>query len=330
MRLDELKQRYEARGLPTSEYDLAAATITALDTMLRKEGKGEDADHLSTASLDRFIRSLRETGAISYEAFVGMLRYYYVIGSTEIYIRLTKYTGGIGVIENILDRLESTVSKEVRDRVMAGISIPPLGTSPDELPLFIEEFMRRLRRELSGSRLERVLSGNNHGVPDQAFAEEKIAYEMAPTFEQYLKEYHERQIAVLQQHADSGKPWFEQKITQEVVDFVKANPEIQGAVLKDGILYETKIPYDIENWLHAKTPEDKRYYACHCPFARESIRAGKTVIDPLWCHCSGGFVKRMYEVIFGRSLRAKCLMNALQGDEVCRFAIDMRAVDYKR
>jgi len=330
MRLEELRQRYELRKLPMTDYETAAATIRAIAAMTAAETAGEDCDTLAVATLDRFVGALVRDGKNIPEAFVGMLRYYYVIGRTDLYIRLTQYTGGIGVVDAILGRLERVSGKEARDRVENGLALPPLGTLPDAMPAFTSELMARLRRELSGAKLERVLSGNNHGIPDAAFAAEKVAFETAASFESYLADYHVRQVAELQAHADSGKPWYEQKITQEVVDFVASDPEIQGGVLKDGFVYETKIPYDIIGWLHAGTPEEKRHFACHCPFARASVLPGRTAVDPLWCHCSAGYVKRRYEILFNRELHAKCLRNALEGDVLCRFAIDLRDVPYQR
>ncbi|MFA5006575.1 MAG: hypothetical protein WC509_03795 [Candidatus Izemoplasmatales bacterium] len=328
MRLEELKHRYELRNLPVADYEIAAATLTAFDAFAR--GEGTDADGASVPALDRFLSTLVASGENSAAAVYGLARYYYVIGRSDLYIRLTQYTGGVGVIETIIDRLERVSGHEAKKRVEAGLTIPPLGTPPEAMPVFTAAFMAALRRELSGAKLERVLSGNNHGIPDLAFDREKEAYAAAPTFEDYLRDYHVRQVEELRGHAKSGIPWFEQHITDEVVDFVASQPEIQGGVLRDGKVYETKIPYDIERWLHAETPEEKRYYACHCPFARESVKAGERVVDPLWCHCSGGFVKRRYEVLFGRELRARCLRNALAGDTLCRFEIDLSDVPYKR
>ena len=208
MRLDELKARYELRNLPAADYEVAAATILSIDALTAKIGKGENADTLQLATLDDFIQTLVARNDNTKPAFYGMLRYYYLIGRTDLYIRLTQYTGGLGVIEAILDRLERVCGRIVRERVEAGLSLPPLGTSPDRLPAFTAELMRRLRGELSGVKLERVLSGNNHGIPDEAFAAEKAAFDMAPSLESYLADYHLRQVEELRSHAASGKPWY--------------------------------------------------------------------------------------------------------------------------
>ena len=318
MNLKALKARYEANKLTEAQFQTAETMLLELRVFV------SEVDHSQTTDLDRVIAIYKEKDLLTKEHFYGLMRYFYMIGRTDLYIHLTKYTGGIGVLESIMDRLEKVKGKAVREKIESSFDIPKLGTSPYDLPIYTEKFMALLKTELPLEvELERVLSGNNHGIPDEAFYEEKVAYEASESLSAYLKGYHERQIAVLSEHARTGHPWFEQKITDEVVEFVKRNPEIQGGVYRDGFIYETKIPYDIIAFLHAETDIDQRYYACHCPFARERIKDDLKDIDALWCHCSGGFVKRRYEVIFGRSLKAKPLENALKGDPYCRFAIDV-------
>ncbi len=57
-------------------------------------------------------------------------------------------------------------------------------------------------------------------------------------------------------------------------------------------------------------------------FARESILTGNS-IDGNWCYCSAGFAKFPFEVILDKQLDVKLLNCALNGDEVCRFEIDL-------
>jgi hypothetical protein len=187
-----------------------------------------------------------------------------------------------------------------------------------------------MKRHCSPEDLVRVMAGNNHRIPAEAFLEEKAFYDKAPTLETYLKELHERQVATLQRFADEKKVWYEQIITQDVVDFVKQDQEIQSAVLKDGKLYTKKIPYDPVHFLQETDDLMKRYYACHCPFARENILSQATAIDPDWCLCSAGYSKFEFEVILGYELSIKCLANALAKDEFCRFEIDLTGISYKK
>ena len=168
-----------------------------------------------------------------------------------------------------------------------------------------------------------MLAGNNHGIPAEAFDEEKALFAASESMDAFLKAQHKKQVADLQRHCDTNTVWYEQTITQEVVDFVAANQEIQSAVREGDVLYTTKIPYDPARYLAETDPVKKRYYACHCPFVREAILAGSPEVSENWCYCSGGFVKYPYEVILGRPLRVKLLQSVLRGDPVCRFAIDL-------
>ena len=83
----------------------------------------------------------------------------------------------------------------------------------------------------------------------------------------------------------------------------------------------TKIPFAPQAYLDAKDPLMKRYYACHCPVARESILATGEGVPPVFCYCSGGFEKMPFDVVFGEPVEIKVLESVLAGDLRCRFAI---------
>jgi hypothetical protein len=91
--------------------------------------------------------------------------------------------------------------------------------------------------------------------------------------------------------------------------------------VKEGnVIYVTKIPYMAKKYLHENNERMKRYYACHCTWVREAIKSGME-ISPEFCNCSAGFEKRLWDVIFGRPVKADVLQTVLKGDTICRFAI---------
>jgi len=57
-----------------------------------------------------------------------------------------------------------------------------------------------------------------------------------------------------------------------VLDFVRSDPEMGGGRREGNVIYETKIPYMTKLYLAETDPKLKRYYACHCPWAREAIK----------------------------------------------------------
>jgi hypothetical protein len=127
----------------------------------------------------------------------------------------------------------------------------------------------------------------------------------------------------LEQLMVEGRLFFSQEICPEVVEFVRGDPEISQGVREGSIIYVTKIPYMKKEYLAETDPQMKRYYACHCPWARESLQAGEKTVSAKFCQCSGGFHKKPWEVIFGQPLHADVLESVLQGDLRCRFAIHL-------
>ncbi len=316
-----LKEHYQKRKFSTEQTDEAVAAVHALEDWLSvNNGTLETA----TPELIRsYIRLLIDQKRNTMEALLAMARYFYLTGRNETYIYFTSLLGGDGVIENIATRLTEATDADTSERLLGSTARPPLGSDPTDFPAFTKRLMERLEAELPLETVQRVLAGNNHQIPPSAFATEKEHFENAASLEEYLRGRHKRNVFELQQHCDSNAVWFEQTITQDVVDFVAANQEILSAVKDGDALYITKIPYDPEKYLTETDPTMRRYYACHCPFAREAIKAGSPDISPNWCYCSAGFAKHPFEVLFERPLRVKLLQSVLKGDPVCRFAIHL-------
>jgi predicted hydrocarbon binding protein len=315
-----LTGHYQKRGFSQEVTQQAIQFVRALETHLQAAGSS-----LETASVDEirtYIRLLMKQEGFSLEHLLALARYFYLTGRNEIYIYFTSLLGGEGVVESISERLAESVGASKAERVLEGLSIRLSAANPLTFPLS-PRLYGALESNLPEETVQCVLAGNNHGIPAAAFEEAKTLFSASASMDEFLLAYHKKQVAELQHHCDTNTVWYEQSITQEVVDFVSANQEIQSAVREGDVLYTTKIPYDPAQYLAETDPVKKRYYACHCPFVREAILAGSPAVSENWCYCSGGFVKYPYKVILGRPLRVKMLQSVLRGDPVCRFAIDI-------
>ncbi|MBN1624588.1 MAG: hypothetical protein JXN10_10615 [Clostridia bacterium] len=312
-----LRDLYKNRGYKEKDIDNAVGYVRDMETRL-------DVDNATVESIKEYIKELMAEGNNTAPVFLALARYFYLIDNHAVYIYFTKLFGGLGVMENIRKRLEFHTDGKTADGVFGDLESPPLGASPEDIPEFTEKVMKRLKSSLSPALYRKVLAGNNHGVPEEAMLDEKKFFEESADLETYLKERHARKVAELQLYCDEKKVWFEQEITQGVVDYVASNQEILSAVRNGNKLYVTKIPFDGINFLSNEDPVLKSYYACHCPFARERILdESKSNVDSDWCYCSGGFAKFPFEVIFGEELEVEMLDSALKGDPVCRFAITL-------
>ncbi|MBN2503838.1 MAG: hypothetical protein JXB20_00670 [Bacilli bacterium] len=327
--LELLRQFYDKNKKTESEFKQAGILLKDFEEYLRKIGVDKPLSQIEYKTLDEYVSELIRTKRNTLENFLILLRYFHVISNQDNYIYLLRYLGGLDVLENIIARFRRLHGQTSKIEALQGYTLPLLGTSPQKLPEFVNELMDRLRTVLDDEEVAEVLAGNNHGVSKLAFVQDKLLYEQSADIDEFLVRLHQNKVEMLAKHAREHTVWFEQKIDDEAVEYVRGNQELLSAVRVGNELFVTKTPYDFHGYLHAKDPIEKRYQACHCPFARETIKSSKVDVPASWCNCSAGFTKFPFEVIFDKKLPVKVLASVLDGDEICRFAISLADVNYK-
>jgi hypothetical protein len=321
----KLKKLYKDNRISDEEYNIAESLLNEFSKSL----EGRDIDDISAKELDEYIEKLLGKGQCDEISFVQLMRYFLMVKRNDLYIHLTRYTGTSGVIESMLSSVKEYSVIEKWKTISNKTNIPPLGTHPDKLPSFAFGFVNLLKELLDDETVINILAGNHHGISEEAFDPEKVYYEKAKTLDEYLLDLHKRKIEELRHYYETGKVWYEQIITESVLEFVSKNQEILSAVRDGDRLLITKIPYDTGAFLNAKTPFEKAYHVCHCPFVREAIRKGDELTSDTWCYCSGGFTKYPFDVLFGENLKVELVSSALRG-ELCRFSISLDKVEYKK
>ena len=319
-----LLQYYEKRGFTKEETAKAVESLEDFFDYLQSS----DIDEVTEDDIDDYIALLVSKNTNTIDTFLALARYFYLIDNKDIYIHFTKYLGGLGVIENIKDRINKHTNN-LEEIIFDDIAMPVLGTKLDEISFYTEKLINKIEENLTKKELRLSLAGNNHNMPIEPMLKEKGIYENSESLDKYLEDFYVRKIEELQYHYDNNLVWYEQKISKKVLDYVKSNQEILSAVRVDDKLYSMKIPYDIEAYLDAKTDEERAYYLCHCPFARESVKNDKVNISKNWCYCSAGYAKFQYDIIFETELPVKVLKSALNNDGACRFEIDISGINYK-
>ncbi len=323
LRESEYRERCRARGLDAAAIDAAVAAVDALEA--GAPTRGDPPTSIALADVERHVASLTARGEAAPATIVALARYFVVLGNDAIAIRLLAYLSPVGVLPAMAERLAACEGAAARDRAMADVAVPVAGSPPEAYPPATAAFVRALVRELGEARARQVLMWNVHRIPAEAFAEERASFHAAPSLDEWLSAFHERQVAVLSRHAADGTLWYEQKITPRVVEFVRESPEILGGVRDGDRIFVTKIPYDPDRYLLTEDPLEKRRLACHCPLAASSISATGAGVPATWCACSAGFEKFLFDVVFGAETAAEVLESVLAGNERCRFAIRIPA-----
>ncbi len=261
---------------------------------LRQRGKTEEtialarqvlADfHRNKSDLPDYLQVVREYTDIfiansdkALNQLVILFWFHEFIQVKPVATYLLTMLGTVNVLENQKQRMALLCGNEKAEAVFSEALIPALGSDLKHYPTMICNYLKSMATHLTESECRQVLAGNHHAVDAKHFAEDKLLFADELNLQEFLQRKHQRLTDELQSFAGSGKLWFEQHITQDVVDYVKAHQEIQTGILEGDRVIVTKIPYNPDAWLQEENPVRKRYYACHCPFVREAILSSVAV-----------------------------------------------------
>lgn len=314
-----LKSYYENKGADSGETENAMAALRSFQEYMNH--RGGSLESCSVGEMKSWIKELTDRGEDKPATLLALTRASYLAGNRKVYIYFTQIVERPEIIGNIKKHMESVLGDKVAESIFAGLPIPAPGAPPEEAWKWTGELIRNMEKTLTDEECRMALTANAHGMKPEHFAKETGYFHNSPDLENWLEESHRRAVATLQEHADTGKVWFEQIITPQVVEFVKADREILGGVLEGNKIYWTKIPYDTPAFLAEKDTAKKRYYACHCPMAREVLLTTNSSIPRKWCNCTSGFVAQRFSAIFGETVQVDLLESVLGGDNRCRFAI---------
>lgn len=315
---ESFRELLNSRNVSLDKIEASIAMAERFEEYIRTSGVPHDA-----TATRMFCSMLMDQGQNTYDNFLAIGRYGLFIKNNDIYVAILELLDGAEAQPNLYKKVGHIFSEGVRDEVFAGIGVTPLGVLPPDKPFDMFPVIDRLVDKVGYEQTERLLSACLRDLPDKDFLNERKKYLEAGDIDTYLVNKHQEFVEWLRDCQRKGELFFSQEITDEVVQFVSNNQEIECGVREGNIIYISKIPYNAVNFLAETDPTHKRYYACHCPWAREAIKNGNLRMNPIFCYCSGGFSKKPWEVVFGQTLQVEVLESVLKGDFRCRFAVHL-------
>lgn len=319
MMAEKFRKHLQERKQSKKDIDFAINAVREFERQLEKEGTSFESASLD--ELKNYILLLIQQGKNSWERLVAIARYCNMAKKNNYYIYFASILGARNVLPDMSERLGAIAGEESRNKVFEGFELPPLGSPQDAYPRLTKRIVNRMEVELPIETCKKILTWNYHRVPAESFKKNKERFEKASSIDEYLRDEHNRFIEELTGVMKKGQIWFEQEITPKVIEFVKGNQEICTGVRHGDKIYQTKIPYAPKNYIEEQNPVLKRYYACHCPLVRSAIRDGTPKISSTFCHCSSGFEKVRFDVLFKEPVEVELVESILNGDIRCRFAI---------
>jgi hypothetical protein len=310
------RETLQSLGLNEGQVEASIALARRFVAFLHQPGRVPSGE-----AAWAFSRLLIGEGRNTEANCMALVRYCRFIGDNEMLVAFLELVDGGEVGDNLYRMVGERFGEAIQDEVFVGIGVAPYGTPSPEKPAYLQPAIQRLERRVGIDVCREFLSAGLRDLPDEDFLEERDKLRRAGDIDTYLRQRKEAFVAQLEVCLREGRLFYAQEITPEVLDFVKSDPEMGGGRREGNVIYETKIPYMAAKYLAETDPTLKRYYACHCPWARDAIRKGDVKLAETFCQCSGGFHKKPLEVALGRSLKVDVLESALRGDVSCRFAI---------
>jgi len=310
------------RKLPEEQLEPFIALIERFEEFLGEAGHTDPADSASPGEVNAFSARLIAEGDNTWDNYIALLRYASFAKNRPFFVAVMEYLDGHEALGNLHVKVGETLGGAARDEIFEGIDVPPLGTPNTEKARLTQPVIERLE-SAAPEACHAILSGGLRDLKDEWYEDAKAKFEEAGSVDAFLEQRRESFLAELEKHRREGTWWYVQVITDEVIDFVRRHPEVSTGIREGNVVYEAKIPYMAKEYLAETDERMKRYYYCHCPWVRESIRSGDAEVSPTFCNCSSAFHRKTWEVIFGQPLRAEVVETVLRGDPWCKFAIHL-------
>ena len=315
----------ETRQIQAEQIEQHISAVEHLEAYLVEQNPPLSLAQAGREAVSTYIETLTAAGADSYEQLLALVRYAYFSQNQPAYLAVLELLDGAEAMGNLHRRAGDVLGTAQRDELFKDLPLPTLGTSSKDKAALMRVVMERLEQTADEAVCAELFADSLRDLSEAWYEADKKRYQEIGDLDRFLAWKRQDFISTLERLRDEGQLFFNQPVTDEVIEFVRADPEVSVGVRQGNTLFVTKIPYLAQAYLHESDPQKKRYLYCHCPWARESLRQPEGPVPARFCQCSAGYHKKPWEVIFEQPLQAEVLESVLQGDLRCRFAIHLPA-----
>jgi hypothetical protein len=320
MKIGEYREYLQERNIPDDAIEKQQAIIGDLVNFLTDLGLEETAAIAGKKEVERFAWKLIAEGRNTLENFSALCDYADWLGHRNLYVALIEVMDCHNAMAVLADEIEERHGREVRDLIFRE-ALPPLGADEKERCAYTRTITERMGQQITPKEIRAAWFRVQHGIPVDVWRKSDMAdkekYRQCGSIDEFLDLKRRERDALLTRLRDEDKLWYTVVINDEVLEFIKSDPEMEGGRREGERIYITKVPYNAIRYLHETDPKMKRYYACHCPLVREAILQDQPV-SPDVCECSLGHASH-YLAGLDQELKGEVLESAVKGDTRCRF-----------
>ncbi|MCK5585223.1 hypothetical protein KAJ02_04050, partial [Candidatus Bipolaricaulota bacterium] len=297
--------------------------VELLETFLGESTRPKTIEFAIAEDVPAFSANLIAQNLNVRNRFVGLYRYAGMIKNYALQVGVLELLDGFEILGNLHRQIGEELGEETQAAIFEGVELPVLGTTPREWTRVNAVVFPRLEEATDPDTVKRILRSGLRNLSEDRYLPSKERYEEFADIDAFLEDRGKRHLDNLIKQRDEGTPYFNQFINDDVIDFVRATPEIGGGVRQGQTIVEIKIPHQSIEYLAATEIAKKQYHVCHCPLIKESILRDDLTISPAFCDFCPSFNAKPWEVIFGRKLKYEVLESGLRGGVWCKFAIHL-------
>jgi len=228
---------------------------------------------------------------------------------------------------NIMKTLEEESIRELGLRkwneIISGLEVPSDDMEEERasrvMRAFLKSYDEKMPSQVTRAIFRRVKHGLTHG--DFTWAREKFLQYC--DIDAFCAAMRRETIEGFTKSAQKGSRFHGQPVDDDVLRFVMEQPYLLYGAREGRRIIAVAIPCETQAYLAERDLTKKRYYACHCQFARHSILQIEGAVSPTLCHCSLGHTKVFWEVALGEQLSGAVESSVLDGGLLCRFTISL-------
>jgi len=323
MKRDEFRDLLAGYQYTDQQIDNCVSGVELLETFLSDAASPKTLATAAFEDVPAFSASLIERDLNERDRFVGLYHYAGMIKNYSLRVGVLELFDGYEILGNLRHQIGEELGEETQASIFEGVEMPALGTTPIEWTRVNAVVFPRLEAVADAETVKQILRSGLRNLPDERYLPIKERYEEFADIDAFLEDRGKRHLDNLIKRRDEGAPYFNQFIDDDVIEFVRATPEIGRGVHQGNTIIEIKIPHQSIEYLAATDKGMKQYHVCHCPVVKESMIHDDLAISPAFCDFCPSFNAKSWEVIFGQKLEYEVLESGLRGGVWCKFAFHL-------
>ncbi len=317
MQEEKLREFMRSKDKQENTIEMYVTFVKEIDDYLKNEKKSLGIDKSYLKDLQAFLKQWKTDKKAKQSFLLAMKSYGRATDNPNLIANANRLLGIGTWLSRLEETLDEYVGEELQTKIMeAGGPIKQTSTTAKKA-VWAKCMMDCLEANVDEKTCKKILTNNLHfkSPKSPSFKKLKRMYEKSGSIDVVLQHLHDKWKKIIGDKYGYDSPEYK---------YVEADSTIEAGVRKGNIVYVSKIPYQIKQFIEAEDDQTKRYHYCHCGWVRDSLKKPKEEqVSVNFCNCSGGWHKVPFEGIFEQTLEVDLVKSVLKGDDICTFAIHL-------